>query len=237
MSRSRLRSPAVLPACLCGRRGQQSSFEAVVPVLRGRESQVLRRKCHVLDTRCEAHCLHTDPEAHCLDTQRVVHLRGRVNGPPSRPALHHGTPRPNVSCGPTPLPRPATSCPNLATSCLRADAPTTARGHAPHADHRRRTNPSCAGRHRSAPGITAHPAPMYRAGLRALWATHASPLPRPATSCPNLATSCLRADAPTTARGHAPHADHRRRTNPSCAGRHRGAPRTYASCGHWVMRA
>ena len=79
--------------------GQSSS------ALRGRESKALRRKCHILDTRQHiawtptAHCFHTDREAHCLDTQWVVHLCGRVSGPPSCHAPHHATPCPQCGVG------------------------------------------------------------------------------------------------------------------------------------------
>ena len=50
-------------------------------------------------TLFQAYCLDTHRKAHCLDTQRVVHLRGRASRPPSRHALHHGTPCPHVSVG------------------------------------------------------------------------------------------------------------------------------------------
>ena len=120
MLRSRLPGPAALPACLCGRRGQQSSFGAVVVGLAGQGVQGVTQEVHVRALPQAAsgstsrmafsrpawssettsstpasprsfkhiawtpttHWLDTHREAHCLHTQRVVHLRGRVGGPP-----------------------------------------------------------------------------------------------------------------------------------------------------------
>ena len=74
-------SPAAPPPCLCGRRGQQSSFEAVVVGLAGQGVPGVRQEVHVLDT-----CRHIawTPTPHWLDTHRT--LPGHPAGcPPSRP--------------------------------------------------------------------------------------------------------------------------------------------------------
>ena len=151
-------------------------------------------------------------------------IPGAVTGAHYRQRLHGGT----SHGGASPLPRPATSCRNLATSCLRGDAAITAPRDVPHAQHiaadllapahqsivggpciaayaapmdrapsswRAAPMRGAAGRHdaRSASSRYAtrhcsaraseHAArQLRRAGMRARWATHASPM-SPATAC------------------------------------------------------
>ena len=99
----------------------------------------------------------------------------------------------------------------VATPYIAAHAAPIDRGRGHHGT---RTLRAAAPHHRTPSSITRRPAPMQRAGLMArrpsmqragtgaLRATHASPLPPPATSCPNLATSCLCGDATITQPGH-----------------------------------